>query len=304
MEVVLGYGMGRNPASVDLDNNIVRINADLFAQYTPEQRRLVLLHEAGHVFFDSLDDEALADRFALEVLAGREPNSLRKSVQALTDVLSACGVSADRLSSIVRSALQIDYEKFGNQAAKDLLDESEHRTANFAISSGVAAIISAVVAVCTSVTETTIDQLSKTGIWFQSGDKAGRQKNALRVQIVEQCTQLVCSQIAEKYCINGLADILARLDNKSSIYSKVHAALLYYIIDKNVFNKTWKDQTEFYDSGNCGWAKDVIDEQLELQRKWIIFQFEKAGLTSSSSDTSLLFPLALVFAVLIFIILI
>lgn len=303
MELVLGYDMGLNPASVDLDNKIVRINADLFGQYTPEQRRMVLLHEAGHVFFDSVDDEALADRFALEVLAGREPNSLRKSVQALTDVLSACGVSADRLSAIVRSALQIDYEKFGNQAAKDLLDESEHRTANvFGVDD---ALIAAIIAACVALTTMAVDNIQKRGPWFQGGDNKGSAKTNYRVNLVEETTKIVCSKIVEDNCINGERYVLAMLDNKSLIYSKVHGALMQYMVDASIFTRNWADEFKFYKPENCGWVKAVVDKQLALQRKWAVYQFAKAGMSdtnsakSGSNNSQLWFFLAAVVAVVL-----
>lgn len=304
MELVLGYDMGLNPASVDLDNKIVRINADLFGQYTPEQRRMVLLHEAGHVFFDSVDDEALADRFALEVLAGREPNSLRKSVQALTDVLSACGVGADRLSAIVRAALQIDYEKFGNQAAKDLLDESEHRTAK-AVGS-----ISGIVNAAVKAFGLVLEELSKRSVWYQGGDASGRKKNNFRVKIVDFATKAACMTLVKDFSIKGERYLMALMNNKSYMYNYVHGFILDSIVDNSVFTKNWADGYKFFHKDNCGWAKDVIDKQIDLQKLWVHKMFVDAGIsevdmplpaTPSSNNSQLWFIVAAVVAVVLII---
>lgn len=277
MEVIVGDDMGLNPASVNLDTDVARVNASSFRRFSAFLRRLVLLHEAGHVHFDNADDEALADRFALEALAGSEPESLRKSVTGLIEILGACNVPEVRLKNIVRTALKIDYERFGNEHAAMLLAELDGRVANMD-----PVCISAIIAAAVAVTEMCVEHLfGRRAEWFQ-GDNQGVRKTAYRTEAVRLCTRIACAEIVENYCIEGEQAVLARLDNKSRMYGLVHWNLVAYLTDKSMFTRSFRNSDNFYKEKNCGWAKEVIDDEVAVQRQWAHKLFVDAGLSTSN----------------------
>ena len=158
-------GMGTNPASVNLDTKEIRVNAPLFGMYTPLQQKLVLAHEKGHVHYDTVDNEEWADRFALELLAGSEPQSLRKSVDALLGVLASCEIPESRKKAVIISALRIDAERFGNEHAWQLLDEldKEAREANVITVAAVTAIVMAAIALIGLLQQTIFGKRAE---WF------------------------------------------------------------------------------------------------------------------------------------------
>lgn len=278
MEVIIGNDMGLNPASVDLDTDVARVNASLFERLSAFERRLVLLHEAGHVFLDSVDNEELADRFAIEVLAGGEQESLRKCVTGLIGILEACGVPDKRLTAIVRTALEIDYKRFGNEHAAMLLAELDGRCANMA-----AAVVAAIISAAVTVTELCVEHLlGRRAEWFQ-GDNRGIRKTSYRVEAVRLCTRIACAEIVENYCIEGEQAVLARMDNKSRMYGLVHWNLVAYLTDKSMFTRSFRNSDNFYKEKNCGWAKQVIDEEVAVQRQWAHKLFVDAGLSTEKN---------------------
>ncbi len=273
MEVIVGNDMGLNPASVDLDTDVARVNASLFEKLSAFGRRLVLLHEAGHVFFDSVDDEALADRFAIEVLAGGEPESLRKCVTGLIDILEACGVPDERLKNIVRTALEIDYERFGNQHAALLLAELDGRVASMDPE-----VASAIVAVAAQVMQFVVTELAgPRANWFK-GDRRGPRQNEYKNECVRLCTRYYCASLVRDYYLQGEQYIYNRLVNKSKTYSAVHMYLRDYLKDKSIFSRSFANEVNFYKEKNCAWAKKVIDMEVESQKVWIHKTFVDAGL--------------------------
>ncbi len=61
------------------------INTSRFDRLPHFAKRFVLAHELGHLVL-STSDERQADAFALGVLAGTEPCSLKKSLRTLLDL--------------------------------------------------------------------------------------------------------------------------------------------------------------------------------------------------------------------------
>lgn len=273
MEVIVGTDMGLNPASVDLDTNVARINASLFEKLSAFGRRLVLLHEAGHVFFDSVDDEELADRFAIEVLAGGEPDSLRKCVTGLISILEACGVPDERLTAIVRTALKIDYERFGNEHAAMLLAELDGRVASMGDEA-----VSAIVAVAAQVMQFVVTELAgPRADWFK-GDAGGTRQNEYKNECIRLCVRYYCASLVQNYYVQGEDYIYNRLVNKSKTYSAVHMYLRDFLKDKSIFSRSFNNEVNFYKEKNCAWAKKVIDMEVESQKLWIHKTFVDAGL--------------------------
>ncbi len=273
MEVIVGNDMGVNPASVNLDTNVARVNASLFKDLSAAERRLVLLHEAGHVFFDSVDDEALADRFAIEVLAGSEPESLRKSVAGLVSILSACGVPDERLKGIVQTALEIDYERFGNEHAGMLLAELDGRVASMD-----PMVAGALVNTASQVMSVAVSELMGPRAGWFKGDAGGTRQNEYKNECIRLCTRYYCASLLKNYYVQGEDYIYNRLLNKSRTYSAVHGYLRDYLKDKSMFSRSFANEVNFYKEKNCAWAKKVIDQEVEVQRTWIHKAFVDAGL--------------------------
>lgn len=276
MKVVVGENIEiYNPASVDLDTEIVEVNASLFRSMTPEERRLVILHEAGHCYYNTVGDESLADRFSLEVLAGSESSSLRKNLERLIGVLSSAGVSEQRLRALVLNALEIDYEKFGNEEAGKLLEEAKSRKANCG---GLAAsIIAAIIVAATTVMTTCVSMgVQKRANWFV-GDPKGTTKNGYKIDLIQIATRHYVAELLKYNYMKGEEYIYSVLNNKSKTYSMVHAKLRGYFFDVNIFTRSFGNETNFYKSKNCGWAKAEIDKEVEAQKDWVHAKLVEAG---------------------------
>lgn len=272
-------GMGINPARVNLDTHVVEVNAPLFNMYTPLQKNLVLGHEAGHVHYDTVDDEILADRYALELLAGSEPQSLRKSVDALLGVLASNEIPESRKKAVIVSALRIDAERFGNEHAWQLLDElsNEARVANVITAAAVAAIVAAAIALIGLLQQTIFGKRAE---WFV-GDMGGKKKNQRKMNFIEQaCDSVGAKAIKIKASTahedGGYSDIIALLNDESWVLKEVHAALYPAFKDNNIFSPAFfRSEKKFYKK--VSWAKGYIREYLPTVKQNVRDEFVKRG---------------------------
>lgn len=273
-------GMGRNPARVNLDTHVVEVNAPLFNTFTPLQKNLVLAHEAGHVHYDTVDDEILADRYALELMAGSEPQSLRKSVDALLGVLADERIPENRKKAIIVSALHIDAERFGNEHARQLLDElsKEARVANdIVIAGAVTAIVSAAIALISLLTATIFGKRAE---WFV-GDMGGKKKNQRKMNFIEQaCDSVGAKAIKVKANATvpdgGYSAIIEQLNNESWVFNEVHTALYPAFKDNNIFSPAFfRSEKKFY--GKVKWVKGYIREYLPTVKQNVRDEFVKRG---------------------------
>lgn len=117
-----------NPARCFYKEGIIEINRSAFDLLTPYQQKFVLQHEVGH-YVNQNRDEIEADRYALNQLALKEPNSLynyAKSVeriakqplriqQAKIDVLKK---AAENGSEYARSLLLANADGSENKSRK------------------------------------------------------------------------------------------------------------------------------------------------------------------------------------------
>ena len=290
-------GMGKNPASVNLDTKVIKVNAPLFKTYTPLQKNVVLLHEKGHVHYDTVDNEEWADRFALELLAGSEPQSLRKSVDALLGVLASCEIPESRKKAVIISALRIDAERFGNEHARQLLDEleKEARVANCGVTvAAVTAIVMAAIALIGLLQQTIFGKRAE---WFV-GDMGGKKKNQRKITFIEQACDSVGAKAIKLKASSadedgGYSAIIAQLDNESWVFNEVHAALYPAFKDNNIFSPAFfRSASKFYK--NVSWAKDYIREYLPTVKQNVRDEYVKRGYqfkneeiqTSSSTSSS------------------
>ena len=302
-------GMGTNPASVNLDTKVIKANAPLFKTYTPLQKGVVLLHEKGHVHYNTVDNEELADRYALEMLAGSEPQSLRKTVDALLGVLASCEIPESRKKAIIVSALRIDAERFGNEHAQQLLKEldKEAREANFAVEAVVAIVMAAIALI--GLLQQTI--FGKRAEWFV-GDMGGKKKNQTKINFLEQACDSVGAKAiklkaSSEHEDGGYSAIIAQLDNESWVFNEVHAALYPAFKDNNIFSPAFfRSSSKFYKK--VSWAKGYIREYLPTVKQNVRDEYVKRGYqftgkeiktssSTSSSSRNLVFIIAALLAV-------
>lgn len=279
-------GMGKNPASVNLDTRVIRANAPLFKTYTPLQKSVVVLHEKGHVHYDTVDNEELADRYALEMLAGSEPQSLRKSVDALLSVLADCDVPESRKQAIIVSALRIDAERFGNEHARQLLIEldKEARDANMITVAAVTAIVMAAIALIGLLQQTIFGKRAE---WFV-GDMGGTKKNQTKINFLEQACDSVGAKAIKLKASSahedgGYSAIIEQLNNEDWVYKEVHAALYPAFKDNNIFSPAFfRSESKFYKK--VSWAKSYIKEYLPTVKQNVRDEYVKRGYDVRSEE--------------------
>ncbi|MDR3046200.1 MAG: hypothetical protein LBU51_01115 [Bacteroidales bacterium] len=72
-------------AAVDLETGVIEINRQNWNQFSPFEKKYILLHEEGHYKLQT-DSEIQADLYAINRVAGIEPKSLKKSIDTLYKV--------------------------------------------------------------------------------------------------------------------------------------------------------------------------------------------------------------------------
>lgn len=98
--------IGRSPAAITYgpsSSPVIIIHRQAFAALTPFARRFVILHELGHYLLNT-SSEQLADAFALGLLAGSQPYSLRLSLHTLQQL----DITPSRMAALAALCLHID----------------------------------------------------------------------------------------------------------------------------------------------------------------------------------------------------
>lgn len=309
-------GLGRNnPARVNLDTGVVEVNANLFRHYSPLQRELVLQHEAGHVYHDTVDNEELADRYALEQVAGTVQYSLRRSVDGLLEILEKANVPEERKKELIISALRIDAERFGNEHAKALLEElkKDSRIAGAIGVVGVMAIIGAAISLFELLRQTIIGRRAD---WFIA-DLGGKKKTQYKINLLQDACDSVGAKAIKQKATSLREDggellVYEQLDDDDWVYNEVHTALYPAFKDNNIFTPSFfRSRDKFYKK--CSWVKDWINEYMPTVREHVRDEYNKQGYSdpnggggasslSIASGSSSLLRYALIGLVLLFII--
>lgn len=272
-------GIGRkNPARVNLDTGVVEVNAPLFRHYTPLQRELVLQHEAGHVFHDTVDNEALADRYALEAVAGTMPCSLRRSVDGLLEIFEDAGVSEARKKELLLSALRIDAERFGNGQARALLEsvDRDPKVANIAVEAVIAIVYAAIQLI--SILATTM--FGKRAEWFV-GDMGGKKQTGNKEELLRDACDTVGAKAIKLKASSQREDggellIYEQLDDLDWVYKEVHTALYPSFKDNNIFSPSFfRSADKFY--SKCGWVKGFVQDYLPTVKNYVRNEYAKKG---------------------------
>lgn len=242
--------MGLNPASVNLDTGVVTINSDIWRKLSPVQKKLILLHEKAHFVLQALDDELACDRWAIEKYAGTEKKSLRKALEAYYILLNKDYIPEDRKRQILITCLTIDYEKFGNDRAKLLLDKIESGKEN---EKNYVDIIAAVVAIAG-----TLISLGSAYLWGKKNYWArekGVKKTAIRESIAKNFAKKIIGTQMQSLVNLGYdgSNLLEKIKKYTDDYNTVardifsQMVLDGFFIDNNVGTFNWGSGKHTYE---------------------------------------------------------
>ena len=105
--------LGLCPAAVYMETGDIEVNTSVWDTYTPFQQAFILYHEMGHYRLRT-DDETLADRYALQQLYARYPQSLKQSL----GTLARLHIPDSRMEALYRECLLLDAEHNNNARAQ------------------------------------------------------------------------------------------------------------------------------------------------------------------------------------------
>lgn len=122
--------LGTTPARVNRFTGEIQISMRHMRNIPEFRRKFIEQHEKGHFLLDTRS-EFEADDYAFRKLAGTQPQSLKECVKSISRVLSFRNPEhMQRLTEIIKKALEFDYKYNGNERAKDALDHLTQLTKN------------------------------------------------------------------------------------------------------------------------------------------------------------------------------
>lgn len=115
--------LGDTPARVNRYTGEIQINQRYFDRMPELRRKFIIEHEKGHFNLDTRS-EFEADKYAFRRIAGSAPRSLKESVKSISKVLTFRNPEhLDRMTEVIKMALDYDYKNNGNDKAKTALQE-------------------------------------------------------------------------------------------------------------------------------------------------------------------------------------
>lgn len=115
--------LGDTPARVNRYTGEIQINQRYFDRMPELRRKFIIEHEKGHFNLDTRS-EFEADKYAFRRIAGSAPRSLKESVKSISKVLTFRNPEhLDRMTEVIKMALDYDYKNNGNEKAKTALQE-------------------------------------------------------------------------------------------------------------------------------------------------------------------------------------
>ena len=120
--------MGTNPAMVNIETGVVYVNQDIWDEFTPIEKAIILLHEEGHYKNHTLD-EIKADCYLIEKYLCKANNPKRRA--ELLNTIFKVVPDDERKIEFVRNLMQYDSTANNNRCSERLYKAlSERKTAN------------------------------------------------------------------------------------------------------------------------------------------------------------------------------
>lgn len=120
--------MGTNPAMVNIETGVVYVNQDIWDEFTPIEKAIILLHEEGHYKNHTLD-EIKADCYLIEKYLCKANNPKRRA--ELLNTIFKVVPDDERKIEFVRNLMQFDSTANNNRCSERLYKAlSERKTAN------------------------------------------------------------------------------------------------------------------------------------------------------------------------------
>lgn len=120
--------MGSNPATVNIETGEVYVNKDIWDEFTPTEKAIILLHEEGHYANHTLD-EIKADCYLIEKYLCKANNPKRRA--DLLNCIFKIVPDDERKIEFVRNLMQYDSTANNNRCSERLYKAlSERKTAN------------------------------------------------------------------------------------------------------------------------------------------------------------------------------
>jgi hypothetical protein len=114
-----------SPARVFHDTGVIQINLSRWNQLPPFTQKYIKAHEEGH-YLGRTNNEFKADKYAFLKLAFTEPESLRNSVKALSDVLPyTTPEHSERVKAQIIRSLAADWVVNKNAKALEALNQMQ-----------------------------------------------------------------------------------------------------------------------------------------------------------------------------------
>lgn len=121
-------GMGTNPATVNIETGEVYVNKDIWDEFTPTEKAIILLHEEGHYANHTLD-EIKADCYLINKYLCKANNPKRRA--DLLNCIFKIVPDDERKIEFVRNLMQYDSTANNNRCSERLYKAlSERKTAN------------------------------------------------------------------------------------------------------------------------------------------------------------------------------
>ncbi len=175
--------LGSTPARVNRFTGEIQINQRYFDNMPQFYQDFVVEHEKGH-FLTNTRSEFEADSYAFKKLAGSQPRSLKNSVESISRVLSFRNPEhMDRLTEMIKMALEFDFKHNGNQKAQTALNElnsfiQSNKLNNFHMNSTT-----------DNYFDPSFGQSNYDGIYDNAGGRAKRQAKKAARQATRQATR-------------------------------------------------------------------------------------------------------------------
>lgn len=120
--------MGTNPATVNIETGEVYVNKDIWDEFTPTEKAIILLHEEGHYANHTLD-EIKADCYLINKYLCKANNPKRRA--DLLNCIFKIVPDDERKIEFVRNLMQYDSTANNNRCSERLYKAlSERKTAN------------------------------------------------------------------------------------------------------------------------------------------------------------------------------